>query len=60
MCHDVEPTQEELRDLLAHELLAETPDFDDPELGRLAGTPSFCNEERETEIDLLTDDGGLP
>lgn len=57
MCHHTGRSREELKELIAHELLAETPDLDDPELARVDDEPSFLNDERETDVDLLTDGG---
>jgi hypothetical protein len=52
MCHGFHVTQDRLREEIARELLEE-------EAAAEAGdeTPSFLNEERETDVELLTDGG---
>lgn len=54
MCHDVHFTSERLKDEIARELAAESADED-----REAATdePSFLNEERDADVELLTDGG---
>jgi hypothetical protein len=59
MCHDVYHSSERLKDEIARELLddedlAEAVATAEPADG---GVPSFLNEERETDVDILTDGG---
>lgn len=58
MCHDFDFTTERLKDEIARELMEEDPALNGPEGAREESSePSFLNEERETEVDLLTDGG---
>lgn len=58
MCHEFAFTHEELKEEIARELLEADPDENGPEVAsEETGDPSFLNEERETDVDLLTDGG---
>lgn len=58
MCHDFDLTRERLKDEIARELLEEDPELKGPAVASEETTePSFLNEERDTEVDLLTDGG---
>lgn len=58
MCHDFDFTPERLKDEIARELLEEDPDLNGLAVASEERTePSFLNEERDTEVDLLTDGG---
>lgn len=60
MCHGSFGADAWLRAEIAEELLeAEGEPSEDPdEAVEAAGTPSFLNEEREADVELLTDGGG--
>lgn len=54
MCHELYFTRERLEEEIARQLLEES------EVGEPAepeGDPSFLNEERETDVEILTDGG---
>ena len=56
MCHDFHLTRERLKDEIADELLED----EETRSGAAEPTddlPSFLNEEREAEVDILTDGG---
>ncbi len=55
MCHDAYHSSERLKDEIARELLDDEDlvEATDPVDDR----PSFLNEERETDVDILTDGG---
>lgn len=52
MCHGFHVTHERLREEIARELLD-----DEAENEAAAEAPAFLNEDRETEVELLTDGG---
>jgi len=54
MCHEVYFTRERLEAELARERTAET-DADEP--AETETVPAFLNEERETDVEIITDGG---
>lgn len=54
MCHEVYFTRERLEEALAQEQTAET-DAEEP--AETEAVPAFLNEERETDVEILTDGG---
>lgn len=51
MCHDAYVTRERLEEEIARELLEEA------DVEEHAEDPAFLNEERETDVEILTDGG---
>ena len=54
MCHDVHLTSEHIQALIARELLEAA---EEDALEADGDDPSFLNDERETDVELLTDGG---
>jgi hypothetical protein len=54
MCHDAHFTRERLEEEIARELLEEA---NVEEADAAEGDPAFLNEERETDVEILTDGG---
>lgn len=57
MCHHTDPDPRTLTDAIARELLEEGEYVEDEDLEPGEREPSFLNESRETDVDLMTDGG---
>jgi hypothetical protein len=56
MCHEFYTDRSNLKDEIARELLEESEETSD-EVAAAEERPSFLNEERETDVELITDGG---
>lgn len=57
MCHEIVHTREALKDEIARELLEEGAFAAEGDEAAEEELPSFLNDEREADVDLLTDGG---